>query len=267
MRAAIEHPNVLPARLHGPRGGRIVRVLTDCTQPLLSELTGSQRLGVEECVRILRGACAGAAALIDAGLLPRDLTPDRLYVHPSRGGLVADSGLPVELLPPPPIDADPQLAYRSPEELDGARRDERSVVYSLGALLFASLTGRAPFGGSWSNIYLAHSAAPRPSARDSRDDVPPELDAVIARAMSVLPSDRYSSVPALAVAAIVALDGDARREARVTPQVASAARHPQPEGSNEPCERAAANPTVAPAEVKGRGPRRGPRHATRRAPA
>jgi eukaryotic-like serine/threonine-protein kinase len=254
-RAAIDHPNVLAARMHSERDGRIGTVIARSPQPAISELVQSRPLEVEQCVRIMTGACMAVDAMTRSGLVPRDLTPDRVYVHPDRGGLLGDSGMPLDLVPRPAMEVDRELAYRSPEELDGKPRDERSVVYSLGAVLFTALTGLPPFGGTWSNVYLAHSTAPRPRAAEQRDGVPPKLDAAIARAMAIDPADRYASPSEFASA----LGSPARRQERPEPapvpagaettRPAAAASNGRPAKPARPAKRTAAASNGRPAEA------------------
>src|SRR5438876_293095 len=93
----------------------------------------------------------------------------------------------------------------SPEQAAG-RLDllgPASDVYSLGATLYCLLTGRAPFSDSSVALILANvqlGEFPRP--REVVSDVPPALEAICLKAMSLKPTDRYQSPRALAARAI-----------------------------------------------------------------
>jgi hypothetical protein len=253
-RASVKHPNIVPATAAADRGGDMRVVIEVCAAPALSEL--SRPLDGAECVRMVMGASAAISALARVGLFARDLTPDHIHFGAKRGALLSDTGLPLDLFPRPSVDSDPHLAYRAPEELNGAAPDFRSAVYSLGGLLFTALTGMAPFGGTWDQIYLGHIAAARPRPSEHRNGIAVALDTVVARAMAVDPTDRYAAPSELAAAVekAVAASADAPRrtakpkraegQARVQKR---AAESPQPSG---------AEPAAAPDEAVGAAPRR-----------
>jgi serine/threonine protein kinase len=85
-------------------------------------------------------------------------------------------------------------AYMSPEQLKGEQIDYRSDMYSLGAVLFHLLVGRRPFDGA-NTFQLMENilGVPAPLPSEHRTDTPPELDAVVARAMAKSRADRYES--------------------------------------------------------------------------
>ncbi|MGA9761821.1 MAG: Stk1 family PASTA domain-containing Ser/Thr kinase [Gaiellaceae bacterium] len=84
--------------------------------------------------------------------------------------------------------------YLSPEQARGAPVDDRSDLYSVGVLLYELLTGEAPYNGDTPiEIAMKHlSAVPEPPSA-KRPEVPPELDAVVLRALAKHPDDRYQS--------------------------------------------------------------------------
>ena len=88
------------------------------------------------------------------------------------------------------------IDYMSPEQaLDSAGVDARADVYSLGCTLYYLLTGRALYqGGSLMGVMLKHRDSPVPSLRAARPDVPPELDAILARMVAKRPDDRQATM-------------------------------------------------------------------------
>jgi serine/threonine-protein kinase len=95
-------------------------------------------------------------------------------------------------------------------------------VYSLGCVLFAALTGRAPFahGTVPATMYAhLHEPPPMPSARG----VPHEFDRVIARALAKAPPDRYPSAGDLGRAAVAAARGEPVTESERSVAVGQAA--------------------------------------------
>jgi hypothetical protein len=90
------------------------------------------------------------------------------------------------------------LAYASPEQARGEQVDERSLVFSVGVLLFEKLTGRHPFG---------EKTNPRRVARIQKGEmgsgvnffphVPASLRSVLMKAMGPFPDERWESLAAL----------------------------------------------------------------------
>jgi serine/threonine-protein kinase len=76
--------------------------------------------------------------------------------------------------------------YDSPEEARGEQADDRSDIYSVGAVLYEMLTTRRPH----------HRGASAPSTANAR--VPPELDAIALKALSPSPASRFQSAVVLA---------------------------------------------------------------------
>jgi serine/threonine protein kinase len=85
-------------------------------------------------------------------------------------------------------------AYMSPEQVRGEEVDFRTDMFSLGGVLYHLLTGRRPFEGTGTYELVNRILNGRPAAPSSlRADVPPELDAVVARALGKTRDERYSS--------------------------------------------------------------------------
>ena len=172
-RRLIRHPHLLPARVVRDEHGRVRIVVRGLPVPTLSQTLASGPLDVRPALRLLYGVTTAAEALSRAGLVARDLTPERILVCPQRGGLLADTGIPLELVPRDTARDELDVAYRSPEELDGLPMNARSSVYSLGALFLATMT--APDG--------------------ERVALPAPPQAVVRRAMAPGPERRYASAP------------------------------------------------------------------------
>ena len=170
-RTSLRHPHLLPARVARDDRGRVQILLQRQPAPTLSEVLASGPLDLRTSLRLLYGVASAVDALSKAGLVARELTPDRILVSPRRGGILADSGIPLDLLPPDTSPDDPAAAYRSPEELAGLPIDARSNVYSLGAVFLATLT--APDG--------------------ERLALPAPANAVVGRAMANEPDKRYAN--------------------------------------------------------------------------
>lgn len=111
--------------------------------------------------------------------------------------------------------------YMAPEHARGAAIDPRSDLYSVAAVLYEMLSGKAPFGGDNYNalLFAISQGKPEPLA-ELRPDVPAALVAVIERGMRPEPDERYARAEELADALGPWL-GEAR--AASTPPASSAA--------------------------------------------
>jgi hypothetical protein len=227
-RAALVHPNLLGAWVVGEAEGRLFVAFERCRHPSLAELLAAGPLEPDHCARVLEGAAAGVDALSEQGLVARHLTPERVLVGPGHGCVLMDLGTPPELTRPLPLEWDPDLAFRSPEELRGQQVDVRSSVYSLGVLLFTALTGSPPYEGRASEIYSSHLAGVPPSPSERRSGLSPAIDAVVARAMAGHPAQRYANGAALARALLAAVGADHPR----LPRLAVAQTQARPAGND-----------------------------------
>jgi len=85
-------------------------------------------------------------------------------------------------------------AYMSPEQVKEQPLTHQTDIFSLGVVLYQMLTGRLPFqaNNNYTMIYqIINAQAPRPS--DARPEVPPQLDAIVARALQKNTAERYRS--------------------------------------------------------------------------
>jgi serine/threonine protein phosphatase PrpC len=104
--------------------------------------------------------------------------------------------------------------YMAPEQVKGQRGDERTDIYSLGAILYEMLTGRLPFEGQ--NAYTvmnARLAGDPVSPRTHNPHIRPEVEEIVLHAMARDPAERYPS------AAAMQADVDAPERVHVTGRV------------------------------------------------
>jgi DNA-binding NarL/FixJ family response regulator/tRNA A-37 threonylcarbamoyl transferase component Bud32 len=90
-------------------------------------------------------------------------------------------------------------AYLSPEQAQGLPLDYRTDIYSLGVVLFEMVTGQLPFSeDDIQALLLQHVRQPAPAPRSLKPELPPELDAVILKALEKSPARRFQSAGAMA---------------------------------------------------------------------
>jgi len=100
------------------------------------------------------------------------------------------------------------MDYIAPEQLQGVEVDARADVYALGCVFYQALTGQVPFPRETEPAKMwAHMSEPAPSLRAAAPQLPPELDAVVGRAMAKEPDERYLSTGDFGRAAVAATEG------------------------------------------------------------
>ncbi|MGE0707947.1 MAG: protein kinase [Planctomycetota bacterium] len=177
-----------------------------CVMELLEgeELGALIRAGLpcERAARILARAARTLAACHEHGVVHRDVKPANLLVLAGDQPKLLDFGLARddtverltrtgELLGTP--------SYMAPEQVDRAHTaDARADVYSLGAVLYLALTGRAPFEGAVAQVLREVLLEDPPPPRSLRPEAPPALEAVCLKAMAKDPAARYQSAAELA---------------------------------------------------------------------
>ncbi len=152
---------------------------------------------------VLRQVSLGLAHVHERGLVHRDLKPSNILVDGSGRARILDFGLAQRAGPGTDPDRAHRVAgtcrYMSPEQACGGALDGRSDLYSLGAVLFELLCGRAPFSAERPEDLcreLAEGAPPRVLALN------PEANAHLAeladRLLQGAPQDRLQSAGELA---------------------------------------------------------------------
>ena len=224
--ARLEHPGIVPIHDAGALpDGRIYYAMKRVDGKRLDELVPS--LSRAERLRAFQRICEAVSFAHARGVVHRDLKPENVMVGSFGEVLVMDWGVAKALeasagAPPPDSDvARPDataagavvgtLAYMAPEQAEGAADRIRAAadVYGLGAILYFLLGGRAPSEGEHAEDRARGAARVEPvSLRRSDPSVPPALEAIVRRAMTVEPDRRYASAEELSAEVSRYLDGE-----------------------------------------------------------
>src|SRR5205085_10117601 len=90
-------------------------------------------------------------------------------------------------------------SYMSPEQLNARPLDGRSDIFAVGAVLYEMLTGERAFGGpNITNVILKVVSQQPESALKKNPDMPPQIEAIIERALQKDAAARYATVGEMA---------------------------------------------------------------------
>lgn len=185
--AGLNHPNLVSLYNFGQTtAGHLYMVLEYVEGASLHDLVQHRSLTPARVVRIIGQVCEGLAAAHRAGFVHRDLRPANILVDVNGIAKVADFGLSRSIRQ----DAGSALTlqgvavgtldYMATEQRRGLAVDHRADIYTLGVVLYESLTGKVP-----------RAAGMKPASELAH--LPPQIDGVIARAMHDDPAQRYQS--------------------------------------------------------------------------
>jgi serine/threonine-protein kinase len=206
--ANLQHPHILPLHDSGEAESFLYYVMPYVEgQTLRDKLDHEKQLGIEEAVALAKDVASALDYAHRQGVIHRDIKPENVLIHDGQP-LIADFGIALALshaggnrLTETGLSIGTPH-YMSPEQAMGDRElDARSDVYSLGAMLYEMLTGDPPYTGSTAQAIVAKVITEKaPPVTAARETVPVHVAAAIAKALSKLPADRFSSASAFAAA-------------------------------------------------------------------
>jgi serine/threonine-protein kinase len=230
LAASLDHPNVLPIHAAGEHDGILYIAMRLVPGADLREtLREDGRIEPERAARIIAQVASALDAAHAHGLVHRDVKPANVLVTPEGHAYLSDFGLTKQLRNDPEATRTGMvlgtLDYVAPEQIRGEAIGPFTDVYSLGCMLTHLLTGEVPFtvpteeGKLWAHF---SEPPPKPSAR--LPQLGTHFDAIVARAMSKRPADRYATAGELGTAVLAAIERPAaakppprvRRDALVT---------------------------------------------------
>jgi serine/threonine-protein kinase len=198
LAARLHHVNIVNIYDIAGRSGLIWYTMELINGPSLAQLVEREGpLPLERVLRLLREALGALAHAHSQGLVHRDIKPENMLIAPDGGVRITDFGLALALRGMGRFggatsqSGTPQFA--SPEQLLGERVDQRSDLYSLAAVASYALLGRVPFPGLTPEQVLARQTTNQLPSFERREDVPEELEEVLARALSAEVELRYPS--------------------------------------------------------------------------
>jgi tRNA A-37 threonylcarbamoyl transferase component Bud32/Tol biopolymer transport system component len=211
--ARLDHPHILTLIDSGSANGFLYYVLPFVRgESMRDRLRREKQLSVDDALTITRQVGSALEYAHRQGVVHRDIKPENILIHEGEA-MLADFGIALavkeagghRLTETGRSLGTPQ--YMSPEQATGERTlDARSDVYSLAAVLYEMLAGEPPHTGPNLQAIIAKLLTERPiRLRVLRDTVPEGIDAAVAKALAIVPADRYANagefVRALAIPA------------------------------------------------------------------
>ncbi|HTI76004.1 MAG TPA: Stk1 family PASTA domain-containing Ser/Thr kinase [Mycobacterium sp.] len=152
----------------------------------------------KRAIEVIADACQALNFSHQHGIIHRDVKPANIMISKAGAVKVMDFGIARALADANSVTQTAAVIgtaqYLSPEQARGEKVDARSDVYSLGCVLYEILTGEPPFTGD-SPVAVAYQHVREdpipPSQR--HNDISPELDAVVLKALAKNPDNRYQS--------------------------------------------------------------------------
>jgi serine/threonine-protein kinase len=167
-------------------------------------------LPLREALQLVLEACEGVAEAHERGIIHRDLKPANLFVAREGGRTtvkVFDFGIShvetaEEVRVTKTQSAFGTPLYMSPEAVRSAKlTSARTDVWALGVILYELVAGKPPFlGDTPTAVAIALTIESLVPLSQRVAGVPPEVDAVLARALAKSPADRYANAGELAAA-------------------------------------------------------------------
>jgi formylglycine-generating enzyme required for sulfatase activity/dienelactone hydrolase len=198
--ARLQHPHIVSVYDSGATASRLWYTMPYVEgESLRDRLRRERQLPLDDAIRVARESAEALGYAHEHGIIHRDVKPENILLTRDGNTLVADFGIaravggePGEQLTATGMSVGTP-AYMSPEQAAGASEiDARTDVYSLGCVLFEMLAGEPPFTGNTPQSVIAKRfAGPAPTVGALRD-VPAWLDAVVTRALSRSPADRFA---------------------------------------------------------------------------
>lgn len=160
--------------------------------PSLKTLLTSRKLATDEAIGLGRFVLRAAQFLLRFDLVHGDLKPENILMVPGYDSLqfrLVDFGSMTEVFSR--TSRAGTASYLAPERFHGEAISERTEIFSLGVTLFEALTGTLPFG----EIERFQTPSFHPARRPSQlnPNVPPWLESVLLRALSLDPELRYQN--------------------------------------------------------------------------
>ncbi len=195
--ATLDHPGIAQLRTAFQHNNQFVMVMEYVEGATLEKLASQMRIPIGHLLDYAMQVLAALSYAHGRGVTHRDIKPANIMITTHGVVKLMDFGIAKS-------SADMQLTrpgstmgsvyYMSPEQVRGGTVDGRSDLYSFGVTLYEMLTGHKPFQADTSySVLNAHLTEPPKPLTELEPSIPPQLNAIVLRAMAKTPEDRYQT--------------------------------------------------------------------------
>ncbi len=214
---AVNHPNIISVKAYGLLDDQTPFMAMEIVdgETIAELLQDSGSLPIEVALPLIIQVCFGLAHAHENAVVHRDIKPSNIMIIKGRpigteGSVkILDFGIAKfshreggeiqALTKTGEIFGSP--LYMSPEQCSRSKVDQRSDIYSLGCVIFETLTGKLPFkGNSALATLMMHqtNAPPRLGETSSKQKYPEDLERIVAKMLAKDPADRYQNLGVVA---------------------------------------------------------------------
>ena len=201
----LRHPNIIACLETGTDSGQPFLVMELIEgEDLAARLRRDGRLPPNDAARIGLDVARALGVAHIRGIVHRDVKPGNIVLARDGRAMVTDFGIArlfADAEGAVPGTTLGSVHYFSPEQATGATTTPASDIYSLGLVLYESLTGQRAWSGETTAALAAARIGSRvPSTRVLRPSVPDAFDAIVMRALDPDPAQRFDNGNAMAAA-------------------------------------------------------------------
>jgi len=196
--AALDHPNICTVYEVDEADDQTFIAMFCIEGQSLKDKLESGPLNTDEACDIALQVAEGLREAHEKGIIHRDIKPANIMLTEKSQAKITDFGLAklswgVDLTKTSTIMG--TVAYMSPEQAKGQDVDQRTDIWSFGAMLYEMLTGKRPFKRphDQATLYAVLNESPEPIEK-IRKGIPPELAQIVLKCLEKFPDNRYLNI-------------------------------------------------------------------------
>ena len=195
--SALQHANICTIHDIEEHDGQLFIVM-DCYEgETLKSRIAKGQLRIEDATDLAIQIAQGLQKAHEKGIVHRDIKPANILITTDNVAKIVDFGL-AKLTGRSVLTKSGTtvgtVAYMSPEQARGELIDQRTDIWSLGVVMYETVTGRLPFPGDYEQAIVYRIIHEEPEAITSlRSNVPMELERIVKKAIAKNPEERFQN--------------------------------------------------------------------------